>query len=80
MNYRILSLDGGGSWALIQVRALIELYGRDKAGNEILRDFDMVAANSGGSRVLGGLVESVTLGQLPQYFENESTCGSITKL
>jgi hypothetical protein len=29
-RYRILSLDGGGSWALIQVKALIELFGPDK--------------------------------------------------
>jgi hypothetical protein len=72
MAYRILSLDGGGSWALIQVRALIELYGKDKPGNEILRDFDMVAANSGGSLVLGGLVENLALSQLLQYFEDES--------
>ena len=31
-RYRILSLDGGGSWALIQVKALIELYGLDTPG------------------------------------------------
>jgi hypothetical protein len=48
-RYRILSLDGGGSWALIQVKALIELFGPDKPGREILQDFDLVAANSGGS-------------------------------
>ena len=49
-KFRILSLDGGGSWALIQVRALQAIYGDpDKKGHEILSDFDMVAANSGGS-------------------------------
>ena len=26
-KYHILSLDGGGSWALIQVRVLIDLFG-----------------------------------------------------
>ena len=54
MTYRILSLDGGGSWALIQVRALIDMYGGGTTGHQVLQDFDMVAANSGGSVVLGG--------------------------
>jgi uncharacterized protein len=47
MTYRILSLDGGGSWALIEIRALMEIYG-DRSGREILSEFDLVAANSGG--------------------------------
>jgi len=29
MAYRILSLDGGGTWALIQVKALIAVYNGD---------------------------------------------------
>jgi patatin-like phospholipase/acyl hydrolase len=68
MAYRILSLDGGGSWALIQVRALIALYSETKRGNEVLADFDPVAANSGGSIVLGGLIENLQLGDILQYF------------
>ena len=71
MNYRILSLDGGGAWALIQVRALIALYDEDALGRAVLSDFDLVAANSGGSLVLGGLVENLTLGSLLNYFEDE---------
>ena len=48
MTYRILSLDGGGAWAVIQAMALIDLYGSDKkCGHEVLGDFDLVAANSG---------------------------------
>jgi len=62
-RYRVLSLDGGGSWALIQVKALIELYGPDAAGREVLRDFNLVAANSGGSIVLGCLLENFTGGR-----------------
>jgi hypothetical protein len=75
---RILSLDGGGAWALIQVKALIDLYsagGRDGTkvtGQEVLHDFDLIAANSGGSIVLGGLVEDMTLGGLLDIFLNES--------
>ena len=32
MAYRILSLDGGGTWALLQVMALQRLYGRNAGG------------------------------------------------
>lgn len=79
MGYRILSLDGGGGWALLQVRALIELYGNNPGttGHQVLADFDLVAANSGGSLVLGGLVENVTLGTLKTYFEDETKRRSI---
>jgi len=54
MAYKILSLDGGGSWALIQARVLKDIYG-DVFGHEILRQFDMAIANSGGSLVLASL-------------------------
>jgi hypothetical protein len=37
MAYQILSLDGGGAWALIEVRALIDLYGANTAGHNLLR-------------------------------------------
>jgi hypothetical protein len=72
MPYRILSLDGGGAWALIEVRALIALYGAQATGHQVLSDFDLVAANSGGSLVLGGLVENLALGDLRSYFEDEA--------
>ena len=52
---RILSLDGGGTWAIIQVEALIDLYGRDARGHAILSHFDLAVATSGGALVLGGL-------------------------
>lgn len=71
MTFRILSLDGGGAWALIEVRALIALYGSDTRGHDVLRRFDLVAANSGGSIVLGGLIENLTLGELRGYFEDK---------
>lgn len=71
-RYRILSLDGGGSWALIQVKALIELYGPDKPGREVMQDFDLVAANSGGSIVLGCLVENLSLSKILAFFNDEA--------
>lgn len=79
-KFRILSLDGGGSWALIQVMALIDLYGGDATGHQVLRDFDLVAANSGGSIVLGGLVENLSLTTLLNFFLSEEKRKSIFSL
>jgi hypothetical protein len=72
VTYKILTLDGGGAWALIEVKALINMYGAAARGNEVLAQFDMVAANSGGSIVLGGLMEDVTLGTLLGYFMDQA--------
>jgi hypothetical protein len=72
MGYRILSLDGGGSWALIEVRALIELYSPTTSGHEVLADFDLVAGNSGGSQVLAGLLEDLPLKDLLAYYQDEA--------
>jgi len=78
MSYRILSLDGGGTWALIQVKALIALYGSDTAsGHAVLKDFDLAAANSGGSIVLGALIEDLTLGEILAFFQDEATRRSV---
>ena len=77
MAYRVLSLDGGGTWALIQVKALINIYGANAPGHDVLQDFDLVAASSGGSIVLGGLVEGLTLAQILDLFLNQSTRESI---
>jgi uncharacterized protein len=51
----ILSLDGGGSWAILEAMALGELYGYDTPGHAVLANFMLAAANSGGSIVLAGL-------------------------
>jgi hypothetical protein len=76
-KFRILSLDGGGSWALIQVMTLIDLYGGNATGHEVLRDFDLAAANSGGSIVLGGLVEDMKLDDLLAFFLSEEKRKSV---
>ncbi len=82
MSYRILSLDGGGIWALIQVKALMALPGYDEntSGHTVLNDFDLVAANSGGSIVLGGLIENLTLRKILSLFESESQRNAIFSL
>src|SRR5215468_9384159 len=66
--YRILCLDGGGRWSLISVMALQSVFGARAKGHDILQGFDLVAANSGGSIVLGGLVENKSLAELIDLF------------
>ncbi len=63
-TFRILSLDGGGSWALLQVMALQRIYGPETRGHDVLADFDLVAANSGGSLTLGGLLTDKSLAEI----------------
>jgi uncharacterized protein len=67
--YRILCLDGGGRWSLISVMALQKIYGEQARGHDVLKNFDLVAANSGGSLVLGGLAENMQLDQLLELFK-----------
>jgi uncharacterized protein len=70
-KFRILSLDGGGCWALIQVRALQALYGEHTRGHDVLALFDLVAANSGGSIVAAGLAEDLALSDMLAFFREE---------
>ncbi|AMC34288.1 patatin-like phospholipase family protein [Janthinobacterium sp. B9-8] len=71
MKYHILSLDGGGAWALIQVKTLIKLYGANTRGHVVLKHFDLVAANSGGSIVAAALIEDFTLAEILALFTSE---------
>jgi hypothetical protein len=69
---RVLSLDGGGTWATIQVAALTKLYSPDTRGHEILRGFRHASANSGGSIVLAGLLLNASLREIQDLFGNLS--------
>jgi hypothetical protein len=71
MAYKILSLDGGGSWAVIQARVLKDIYG-DIPGHDLLKQFDMVIANSGGSLVLASLCNNMLISEIVSVFEDES--------
>ena len=71
MVHRILSLDGGGAWAMLQAIALKDLFG-DIPGRQILAKFDMAVANSGGSIVLGGLVENMAPSQIINLFDDQA--------
>lgn len=58
--YKILSLDGGGSWALLQSIALKQIYKGTRTGTtcaNILQQFDVIVANSGGSLMLAAMIE-----------------------
>lgn len=75
MSFRILSLDGGGSWSLLQIMTLIDLYrsgGALLSGHHVLRDFDLVVASGSGSLVLGGLVKDLPLVDIRKFFEDEA--------
>lgn len=75
--YRILTLDGGGTWALIQAKVLMDIYGPDTPGQEILKDFDLVAANSGGSIVASGLIANLTPTEILTRFTDQKIRESI---
>lgn len=76
-DFRILSLDGGGSWALIQARALMEIFGQSTPGRVVLSNFDLVAANSGGSIVAAGLAADMSPAQIYSFFLNEDSRKSV---
>jgi uncharacterized protein len=73
MAFRVLSLDGGGVWSLMQTSALVQMYGPATTGRRVLEDFDLVAATSAGSIVLGALVEDLPLGLCQQIFADPTT-------
>lgn len=70
--YNILSLDGGGSWAIIQVMTLQKLYGDDAPGSHVLKNFDLVVANSGGSIVAAALFLDMKLSTIRALFESRT--------
>jgi hypothetical protein len=71
-SFRILSLDGGGSWALIQLKALVQLFPGAARGHDILRRFDLAIANSGGSIVLAALAANMEVANILNLFLQES--------
>jgi hypothetical protein len=71
MKCNILSLDGGGSWAILEAQTLGELFGYDTPGLAILARFGFAASNSGGSIVLAGLAANMSPGELIKFFNSE---------
>ena len=69
----VLSLDGGGSFAGVLAIALGRLYGPTTEGREILRKFDLAAANSGGSIVLAALLANFSPREIAGFYSNAAT-------
>jgi len=69
MPFRVLALDGGGVWSLVQARALAAIYSPQTTGHEVLAGFDLAAANSGGAIVLGALAANLPLDDLANIFK-----------
>lgn len=69
--YKILSLDGGGSWAVIQAACLGKIYGNSTPGRQILSHFNLVVANSGGSLILAGLALNLSPAQIMELLGKE---------
>lgn len=77
--FNILSLDGGGSWAILQLLTLKDRYG-SVTGHEILKKFDLVIANSGGSIILAALAENWSLDDALLLFMDKKNRESIFSL
>jgi len=69
--YRILALDGGGTFCLIQAKVLADLY-PGMRGREILRQFDLVAGCSGGAIVTAALIDDKTPVEILDLFLRRS--------
>jgi predicted acylesterase/phospholipase RssA len=67
--FRILTLDGGGTFALIEAKALDDLY-PGQSGHEVLSHFDMVVGCSGGSVVASLLIEGLSPRRIYELFDN----------
>lgn len=83
MAFKILSLDGGGTWALIQARIIFnkysQKYGTEVTGHQVLRDYDLVIANSGGSLVLSMMCADKKLSEIVSTFNDTNVLKSIFK-
>lgn len=56
---------------MTQLQVLADRFGADTSGHEILSHFDMIAANSGGSLTLGGLVCNLSPAQMIKNASDE---------
>ncbi len=79
-TFRILSLDGGGPWSLIQARTLGRIFDPDMPGLDLLSAFDLVAGNSGGAVVVAGLLANMSPRLIESgYFTNQQRLHAIFK-
>jgi hypothetical protein len=76
-TFRILSLDGGGTWSVIQVRALMDMFGKHAKGHEVLRNFELAVGCSGGSMVLAALLADFSLDMILDLFMKKEVRDSL---
>jgi predicted acylesterase/phospholipase RssA len=69
-RFRILSLDGGGTFSMLQAKVLADLY-PNQCGHEVLSHFDMVVACSGGSVVASALIDGMSPMEIFRLFDEE---------
>jgi hypothetical protein len=74
---KILDLTGGGTQVLSEVMALIDLYDENTPGHQVLKDFDYVVGNSGGSIIISALVANMRLGAIRDMFTDPKQLKSI---
>ncbi len=76
MTFRILSLDGGGAWCLVQAMALADLF-PERGGHAILRRFDLAVASGGGALVLGALMADRSPAQIVEALRARATLAGL---
>jgi hypothetical protein len=70
--FRVLSLDGGGTWAVIEALTLIRVFGPEARGHDVLARFDLAVANSGGSVILACLAVNKRLSEILDLYTDET--------
>ena len=65
--YKILALDGGGTFSLIQAKVLDDMY-PGQSGHEVLSHFDLVAGCSGGAIVAAALFDDKSPADILELF------------
>lgn len=76
MLTKVLSLSGGGTWALIEAMALDRLY-PGQYGRAILKRFDLATGSSGGSIVLGALLCDYSPAEIVAMFTDPARRGKL---
>lgn len=71
-EHRILCLDGGGSIsAYFEVMTLIDIFGKETRGRDVLKNFDEVYAVSSGGILCAGLITDYRLDDIRKMLECE---------
>jgi predicted patatin/cPLA2 family phospholipase len=72
MTTRILSLDGGGTWGILEAIALAAIYPGQTAA-QILSYFDIIAGTSAGAIIIGALLSDIAPIDIVSMFLDETS-------